>query len=69
MLLVLGLTKILPMPCTLMCFLTLPVGNWVSSYVEKHHKENENIFLAKYYCLKLHVLLGAALSLGLVIAR
>ncbi|KAL9310181.1 2-carboxy-1,4-naphthoquinone phytyltransferase [Arabidopsis thaliana] len=69
MLLVLGLTRILPLPCTLMCFLTLPVGNLVSSYVEKHHKDNGKIFMAKYYCVKLHALLGAALSLGLVIAR
>ncbi|KAL1209100.1 2-carboxy-1,4-naphthoquinone phytyltransferase [Cardamine amara subsp. amara] len=64
-----GLTKILPLPCTLMCFLTLPVGNWVSSYVEKHHKENEKIFMAKYYCVRLHALFGVALSLGFVIAR
>nr|AAS76683.1 At1g60600 [Arabidopsis thaliana] len=69
MLLVLGLTRILPLPCTLMCFLTLPVGNLVSSYVEKHHKDNGKIFMAKYYCVRLHALLGAALSLGLVIAR
>ncbi|CAH8309993.1 unnamed protein product [Eruca vesicaria subsp. sativa] len=68
MLLVLGLIKILPVSCTL-CFLTLPVGNLVSSYVEKHHKENEKIFMAKYYCVRLHALFGAALSLGLVIAR
>ncbi|KAG7585132.1 UbiA prenyltransferase family [Arabidopsis thaliana x Arabidopsis arenosa] len=69
MLLVLGLSRILPLPCTLMCFLTLPVGNLVSSYVEKHHKDNGKIFMAKYYCVRLHALFGAALSLGLVIAR
>ncbi|KAL0689961.1 hypothetical protein Bca4012_089639 [Brassica carinata] len=69
MLLVLGLTKILPVTCTLLCFLTLPVGNLGSSYVEKYHKENEKIFMAKYYCVRLHALFGAALSLGLVIAR
>ncbi|ESQ29429.1 hypothetical protein EUTSA_v10023528mg [Eutrema salsugineum] len=69
MLLVLGLTKILPVTCALMCFLTLPVGNLVSSYVEKHHEENEKIFMAKYYCVRLHAFFGAALSLGLVIAR
>ncbi|CAN7111358.1 unnamed protein product [Brassica rapa subsp. narinosa] len=69
MLLVLGLTKILPVTCTLLCFLTLPVGNLVSSYVENHHKEDEKIFMAKYYCVRLHALFGAALSLGLVIAR
>ncbi|CAN8240963.1 unnamed protein product [Cochlearia groenlandica] len=68
-LIVLGLTKILPVTCTVMCFLTLPVGNLVSSYVEKHHKENEKIFMAKYYCVRLHALFGVALSLGLVIAR
>ncbi|KAJ0254589.1 2-carboxy-1,4-naphthoquinone phytyltransferase [Hirschfeldia incana] len=68
MLLVLGLTKILPVTCTL-CFLTLPIGNLVSTYVEKHHKENEKIFMAKYYCVRLHALFGAALSLGLVLAR
>ncbi|XP_018510951.1 2-carboxy-1,4-naphthoquinone phytyltransferase, chloroplastic isoform X1 [Brassica rapa] len=69
MLLVLGLTKILPVTCTLLCFLTLPVGNLVSSYVENHHKEDEKIFMAKYYCVRLHAFFGAALSLGLVIAR
>ncbi|KAF8079494.1 hypothetical protein N665_1024s0021 [Sinapis alba] len=69
MLLLFGLTKILPVTCTLLSFLTLPVGNLVSSYVEKHHKENEKIFMAKYYCVRLHALFGAALSLGLVIAR
>ncbi|CAL9238050.1 unnamed protein product [Arabidopsis halleri] len=69
MLLVLGLSRILPLPCTLMCFLTLPIGNLVSNYVEKHHKENGKIFMAKYYCVRLHALFGAALSLGIVIAR
>jgi len=32
-------------------------------------QDNGKIFMAKYYCVRLHALLGAALSLGLVIAR
>ncbi|XP_010520880.1 PREDICTED: 2-carboxy-1,4-naphthoquinone phytyltransferase, chloroplastic isoform X2 [Tarenaya hassleriana] len=69
LLLVLGLTRILPLTCTLMCFLTLPMGILVTSYVEKNHKDKGKIFMAKYYCVRLHALFGAALSIGLVAAR
>lgn len=69
LLLVLGLTRILPLPCTLLCCLTLPIGNLVAGFVEKNHKDKGKIFMAKYYCVRLHALFGAALTVGLVAAR
>jgi hypothetical protein len=52
-----------------LCALTLPVGKWVVDYVLKNHEDNSKIFMAKYYCVRLHALFGMALASGLVLAR
>ncbi|KAM0949011.1 putative 1,4-dihydroxy-2-naphthoate polyprenyltransferase [Dioscorea sansibarensis] len=63
-----GLCKSLPLSCTLLCTLTLPMGNAVVDYVEKNYNDNLKIFMAKYYCVRLHALFGAALAVGLFFA-
>lgn len=52
-----------------LCALTLPVGKLVVDYVLKNHEDNAKIFMAKYYCVRLHALFGMALASGLVLAR
>ncbi|XP_027345822.1 2-carboxy-1,4-naphthoquinone phytyltransferase, chloroplastic isoform X2 [Abrus precatorius] len=52
-----------------LCTLTLPMGNLVVRFVEDNHKDKNKIFMAKYYCVRLHALFGVALALGLVMAR
>ncbi|XP_008804769.2 2-carboxy-1,4-naphthoquinone phytyltransferase, chloroplastic isoform X3 [Phoenix dactylifera] len=52
-----------------LCALTLPVGKIVVDYVEENHNDNNKIFMAKYYCVRLHALFGIALALGLWLAR
>ncbi|WVZ26443.1 hypothetical protein V8G54_004987 [Vigna mungo] len=69
-----GLTKALPLTCIFLCALTLPMGNRVIRFVEDNHKASERqdknkIFMAKYFCVRLHALFGVALALGLVLAR
>nr|CAB3496834.1 unnamed protein product [Digitaria exilis] len=64
-----GICKALPSACTVLCALTLPVGKLVVDYVLKNHKDNAKIFMAKYYCVRLHALFGIALASGLVLAR
>lgn len=66
---VLSLGSALPLTCTVFCALTIPMGNMVVSYVEKNYHDNEKIFMAKYYCVRLHALFGVALTAGLVAAR
>ncbi|CAH9127758.1 unnamed protein product [Cuscuta epithymum] len=69
LLFVLGLTKFLPSACIVLCGLTIPMGRMVISYVEKNHKDKTKIFMAKYYCVRLHTSFGVALAAGLVVAR
>ncbi|KAF9663407.1 hypothetical protein SADUNF_Sadunf17G0046600 [Salix dunnii] len=64
-----GLSRTLPITCILLCFLTLPVGKMVIGFVEENYKEKGKIFMAKYFCVRLHALFGAALASGLVAAR
>ncbi|CAL5365069.1 unnamed protein product [Camellia sinensis] len=52
-----------------LCALTLPVGKLVVNYVEQNHKDKMKIFMAKYYCVRLHALFDAALAAGLVAAK
>eukprot|EP00267_Zea_mays_P055576 XP_020408947.1 uncharacterized protein LOC100285808 isoform X1 [Zea mays] len=59
----------LPPSCIVLCALTLPMGKTVVDYVLKHHEDNAKIFMAKYYCVRLHALFGMALASGLVLAR
>lgn len=63
------LSKALPLTSIILCGLTLPMAKIVVSFVEENHKDNEKIFMAKYYCMRLHTLFGAALAAGLVAAR
>ncbi|XP_058096895.1 2-carboxy-1,4-naphthoquinone phytyltransferase, chloroplastic [Magnolia sinica] len=64
-----GLSKALPLTCIFFCALTLPMGKVVVNYVEENHDDKIKIFMAKYYCVRLHALFGAALTAGLVVAR
>ncbi|THG01557.1 hypothetical protein TEA_023892 [Camellia sinensis var. sinensis] len=52
-----------------LCALTLPVGKLVVNYVEQNHKDKMKIFMAKYYCVRLHALFDAGLAAGLVAAK
>ncbi|KAK3170510.1 hypothetical protein Dsin_032757 [Dipteronia sinensis] len=69
LLVALGLCRALPLICSFLCALTLPMGKLVVSYVEENHKNKWKIFMAKYYCVRLHTLFGVALVAGLVAAR
>ncbi|XP_022876367.1 2-carboxy-1,4-naphthoquinone phytyltransferase, chloroplastic isoform X2 [Olea europaea var. sylvestris] len=69
LLFVLGLGQIIPFSSVILCALTVPMGNSVVSYVEENHKDKTKIFMAKYYCVRLHTLFGAALAAGMVAAR
>ncbi|KAK3034814.1 hypothetical protein RJ639_033719 [Escallonia herrerae] len=69
LLLVFGLSKALPFTAIFLCALTLPVGKLVISFVEQNHQDKSKIFMAKYYCVRLHVVFGIALAVGLVAAR
>ncbi|XP_028243091.1 2-carboxy-1,4-naphthoquinone phytyltransferase, chloroplastic-like isoform X2 [Glycine soja] len=64
-----GLIKALPLTCIFLCALTLPMGNLVVRFVEDNYKNKNKIFMAKYFCVRLHALFGVALALGLVLAR
>ncbi|XP_062210172.1 2-carboxy-1,4-naphthoquinone phytyltransferase, chloroplastic isoform X2 [Phragmites australis] len=64
-----GICKTLPSACIVLGALTLPVGKLVVEYVLKNHGDNAKIFMAKYYCVRLHALFGMALASGLVLAR
>ncbi|KAJ1298434.1 hypothetical protein BS78_01G453100 [Paspalum vaginatum] len=64
-----GVCKSLPSACIVLCALTLPVGRLVVDYVLKNHEDDAKIFMAKYYCVRLHALFGMALASGLVLAR
>ncbi|KAI3445755.1 hypothetical protein Pfo_002420 [Paulownia fortunei] len=64
-----GLAQALPYACVILCTMTLPMGNLVVSFVQENHKDKRKIFMAKYYCVRLHTILGAALAAGLVASR
>ncbi|XP_025981930.1 2-carboxy-1,4-naphthoquinone phytyltransferase, chloroplastic [Glycine max] len=64
-----GLIKALPLTCIFLCALTLPMGNLVVRFVEDNYKDKNKIFMAKYFCVRLHALFGVTLALGLVLAR
>lgn len=69
LLFILGLGQTLPFSSVVLCALTLPVGKLVVGFVEENHKDKMKIFMAKYYCVRLHTIFGAALAAGLVAAR
>lgn len=64
-----GICRSLPPACIVLCALTLPMGKLVVDYVLKNHEDNTKIFMAKYFCVRLHALFGMALASGLVLAR
>ncbi|CAL1385368.1 unnamed protein product [Linum trigynum] len=64
-----GISGALPLTCILLSALTLPMGIRVVRFVEENHNDKGKIFMAKYYCVRLHALLGVALTAGLVLAR
>ncbi|KAL0357056.1 UNVERIFIED_CONTAM: 2-carboxy-1,4-naphthoquinone phytyltransferase, chloroplastic [Sesamum calycinum] len=69
LLFILGLGQSLPFSAVVLGALTLPMGKFVVSFVEENHREKTKIFMAKYYCVRLHTLFGGALAAGLVAAR
>ncbi|ERN14748.1 hypothetical protein AMTR_s00038p00239380 [Amborella trichopoda] len=66
---VLGALRALPLTCVVLCTLTLPIGKLVVDYVQDNHNDKTKIFMAKYYCVRLHALFGIALAIGLAMAR
>ncbi|KAK9110737.1 hypothetical protein Sjap_018797 [Stephania japonica] len=64
-----GLSKRLPLTSIILCAFTLPIGKLVVDYVKENYNDKSKIFMAKYYCVRLHFLFGAALSFGLLTAR
>ncbi|KAJ4796547.1 hypothetical protein LUZ62_047793 [Rhynchospora pubera] len=66
---VFGISKVLPAASLFLGALTVPMGIILSDFVVKNHKDKVKIFMAKYYCVRLHALFGAALASGLFFAR
>lgn len=66
---VLVLTRILPPITAFLCALTFPIGKLVLKFVEENHNNKIKIFMAKYYCVRLHAAFGAALATSFVLAR
>ncbi|XP_038708636.1 2-carboxy-1,4-naphthoquinone phytyltransferase, chloroplastic isoform X2 [Tripterygium wilfordii] len=64
-----GLSRALPAACILLCALTAPIGKLVVSFVQENYKDKGKIFMAKYYCVRLHALFGVALATGLVVTK
>ncbi|KAH7416519.1 hypothetical protein KP509_14G095300 [Ceratopteris richardii] len=60
--------KFLPYPCAVFIGMTLPLGKLIIDYVMENHENKEKIFFAKYFCVRLHAAVGAALSLGFILA-
>ncbi|CAI9287042.1 unnamed protein product [Lactuca saligna] len=69
LLVLLGICKALPITSIVLCALTVPMGRIVVSFVEDNHQDKTKIFMAKYFCVRLHGLFGAALAVGMVAAR
>ncbi|KAL7599683.1 hypothetical protein Lser_V15G24384 [Lactuca serriola] len=69
LLVLLGICKALPITSIFLCALTVPMGRIVVSFVEDNHQDKTKIFMAKYFCVRLHGLFGAALAVGMVAAR
>ncbi|XP_042453491.1 2-carboxy-1,4-naphthoquinone phytyltransferase, chloroplastic-like isoform X3 [Zingiber officinale] len=64
-----SLCNVLPLTCLLLAVLTIPMGKLVIDFVEKNHNDKIKIFMAKYYCVRLHAFFGSALAVGLFLAR
>eukprot|EP00850_Spirogloea_muscicola_P010646 SM000063S20036 [mRNA] locus=s63:419240:425903:+ [translate_table: standard] len=57
--------KLLPPNCLVGALMTLPLGKLVVDFVSKNHMDKNLIFMAKYYCVRLHVVFGFMLALSL----
>ncbi|KAJ8754810.1 hypothetical protein K2173_012734 [Erythroxylum novogranatense] len=64
-----GISRALPYTCVLLCAMTIPMGKLVVNFVLENHEDKGKIFMAKYYCVRLHTLFGAALAGGLLAAK
>ncbi|CAI5460604.1 unnamed protein product [Closterium sp. Yama58-4] len=62
-------TGVLPWTCLLAAAATLPIGRIVVNFVSTHHQDKDTIFMAKYFCVRLHIALGLALTASLSLAR
>ncbi|XP_071691629.1 2-carboxy-1,4-naphthoquinone phytyltransferase, chloroplastic-like [Rutidosis leptorrhynchoides] len=64
-----GICRVLPITSIFLCALTLPMGKLVVTFIADNHQDKMKIFMAKYFCVRLHALFGAALAAGMVAAR
>ncbi|KAL8234607.1 hypothetical protein R6Q59_020707 [Mikania micrantha] len=64
-----GICKALPITSNFLCALTVPMGKLVINFVSDNHQDKTKVFMAKYFCVRLHALFGAALAAGMVAAR
>lgn len=64
-----SLCRYLPPTCAVLCALTFPMGKLVVEFVEQNHNNKVKMFMAKYYCVRLHAMFGTALVVGLALAR
>ncbi|KAI3774589.1 hypothetical protein L1987_49148 [Smallanthus sonchifolius] len=69
LLFLIGVCRALPITSIFLCALTVPVGKLVVSFVSDNHQDKAKVFMAKYFCVRLHALFGAALAAGMVAAR
>ncbi|KAK8921619.1 hypothetical protein KSP39_PZI020704 [Platanthera zijinensis] len=69
LLLAFTVSKSLPLTCSILCAITIPTAKRVVEFVELNHNNEIKIFMAKYYCVRLHSLFGALLAAGLLVAR
>ncbi|KAI7740657.1 hypothetical protein M8C21_002797 [Ambrosia artemisiifolia] len=69
LLFLLGICRALPITSIFLCALTVPMGKLVVSFVSDNNQDKTKIFMAKYFCVRLHALFGAALAAGMVAAR
>lgn len=59
----------LPLSAGVAVALTLPIGRLVVDFVAKNHTDKMAIFMAKYFCVRLHIAFGLLLSLGLSVGN
>lgn len=62
-------TCTLPVTVLVAAAVTLPIGRLVIDFVSANHHDNSKIFMAKYFCNRLHLVFGLALSGSLVAAK
>ncbi|XP_078444815.1 ubiA prenyltransferase family protein [Wolffia australiana] len=69
LLIVFCIGKALPPSCVFLGAFSLPVGKLVADFVNENHDDKVRIFMGKYFCVRLHIMFGTLLALGLVLAR